>query len=228
MLVTTLPHHEHAPVRRRVPPLRVALVVTSLLVAGAACDPDDEPVVSADPCVRTIDQAAQAAEIRDQVELLDAALLSCRSFTAYDAQLGRHPGLIGKEPLTYVTERCETLADEEELVLESAVCSDVVAPATSTSTGPQVSDYVGQTVDGREVTISPSQTEFVDGKPAPIVQIVDIAAEDGCEGVEIERARWLAQVNDPLVGDMASVYAQHAANVLAFIGCEATDTTEPE
>ena len=39
-------------------------------------------------------------------------------------------------------------------------------------------------MDGREVTIDPGDTEFVDGKPAAIVEIVDIAAEDGCAGVE--------------------------------------------
>ena len=55
-------------------------------------------------------------------------------------------------------------------------------------------EYVGQTMDGREVTIGPEDTEFVDGKPAAIVAIVDIAAEDGCAGVEAERDRWLADV----------------------------------
>ena len=75
-------------------------------------------------------------------------------------------------------------------------------------------------MDGREVTIDLGDTDFVDGKPSAIVAIVDIAAEDGCPGVEAERDRWLAQTNDPLVGDEASVYARHAENVLAFIGCE--------
>ena len=79
-------------------------------------------------------------------------------------------------------------------------------------------------MDGREVTIGPDDTEFVDGKPVAIVAIVDIAAEDGCVGVEAERVRWLAEANDPLTGDEASIYAQHAENVLAFIGCEVTDT----
>ncbi len=100
------------------------------------------------------------------------------------------------------------------------MCTDVASPTSTTIAGAPEIEYVGQTLDGREVTIDPGDTEFVDGKPAAIVEIVDIAAEDGCEGVEHERDRWLAKSTDPLVGDEASVYAQHAENVLAFMGCE--------
>ena len=195
------------------------LVLAGLALVGAACNGDDEQQSGVDPCVTTIERASRAAEISEQIELLDSALLSCRSFTAYDAQLGRYPGIIGYDGLTYVTTRCAALADDE-LVVASSVCTDVASPTASTIAGlPQV-EYVGQTLDGREVTIDPGDTEFVDGKPAAIVEIVDIAAEDGCEGVEHERDRWFAESTDPLVGDEASVYAQHAENVLAFIGCE--------
>ena len=103
---------------------------------------------------------------------------------------------------------------------DSSVCTDVASPTSTTIAGVPEIEYVGQTMDGREVTIDPGDTEFVDGKPAAIVAIVDIAAEDGCEGVEAERVRWLAQSTDPIVGDEASVYARHAENVLAFMGCE--------
>jgi hypothetical protein len=194
------------------------LVCAGLVLIGAACDAGAEKQSGGDPCVRTIEQASRAPEISDQIELLDSALLSCRSFTAYDAQLGRYPGIIGYDGLTYVSTRCTALADDEP-VTESSVCTDVASPTATTLDGVPALEYVGQTLDGREVTIGLDDTEFVDGKPVAVVAIVDIAAEDGCTGVEVERDRWRADANDPITGDEASVYAQHAENVLAFMGC---------
>ena len=195
------------------------LVFAGLVLVGAACGSDAEQQSGANTCVGTMERASRAAEISDQIALLDSALLSCRSFTAYEAQLDRYPGIVGYDALTYVTTRCAALATDE-VVSASSVCADVASPTSTTIAGAPEVEYVGQTLDGREVTIDPGDTEFVDGKPAAIVEIVDIAAEDGCEGVEHERDRWLANSTDPLVGDEASVYAQHAENVLAFMGCE--------
>ena len=200
------------------------LVFVGLVLVGAACDTDAEQPSAGDPCVRTMERASRAAEISDQIELLDSALLSCRSFTAYDAQLGRYPGIIGYEGSAYVMTRCAELA-ADELVSDSAVCTDVASPTSTTIAGVPELEYVGQTMDGREVTIGQDDTEFVDGKPAAIVAIVDIATEDGCSGVEDELARWLARTTDPIIGDQASVYARHAENVLAFIGCSRRDTS---
>lgn len=195
------------------------LVLAGLVVFSAACDADPDEQSVRDPCVRTMERASRAVEISDQIELLDSALLSCRSFTAYDAQLGRYPGIIGYEGLAYVMTRCAELSGDE-LVSASAVCTDVASqiPTTTIARVPEL-EYVGQTMDGREVTIREDDAEFVDGKPAAIVAIVDIATEDGCSGVEDALARWLARTNDPIIGDQASVYARHAENVLAFIGC---------
>ena len=195
------------------------LVLAGFVLLGAACNSDQDQQSRAETCVGTVERASRAAEISDEVALLDSALLSCRSFTAFEAQLDRYPGMIGYDALTYVTTRCAALATDE-VVSASSVCTDVALPTSTTIAGAPEIEYVGQTLDGREVTIDPGDTEFVDGKPAAIVEIVDIAAEDGCEGVEHERVRWLAQSTDPLVGDEASVYAQHAENVLAFMGCE--------
>ena len=197
----------------------IRLVLVGMLLVGAACDADPGDASGGDPCVRTMERAWRAAEISDQIDFLDSALLSCRSFTAYDAQLGRYPGIVAYDGLAYVTARCEALADDE-VVSASSVCTDVASPTSDTLGAVPELEYVGQTLDGREVTIGPDDTEFVDGKPTAIVAIVDIAAEDGCPGVEDERARWLAEINDPILGDQASVYARHAENVLAFIACE--------
>ena len=194
-------------------------MLAGLVLANAACGTDPEEASGGDPCVRTMERASRAAEISDQIELLDSALLSCRSFTAYDAQLGRYPGIVAYDGMAYVISRCEALA-ADDVVSASSVCTDVYFPTSDTLGAVPEVEYVGQTMDGREVTIGPDDTEFVDGKPTAIVAIVDIATEDGCPGVEDERTRWLAQTNDPVIGDQASVYARHAENVLAFIACE--------
>ena len=87
------------------------LVLAGLVLVGAACGSDPEEESGANPCVTTMESASRAAEISDQIALLDSALLSCRSFTAYEAQLDRYPGIIGLDALTYVTARCAALVD---------------------------------------------------------------------------------------------------------------------
>ena len=81
--------------------------------------------------------------------------------------------------------------------------------------------FVGDTLDGRQVEIRPSATiQFVGEVPAVVQQTVDIALESGCEGVIEQRDLWVSRVGDPLFGDEASVYAQHAQNVALYIQCE--------
>ncbi len=193
------------------------MIVTGAAVVGCV---DDEPATTAsgDACRSAVDDAADAAEIPEQIAMLDTALVVCRSYDAFAAELAERPQIIGYDALTFVTRRCLSAGDT---VRSSTICTTTVTTTASTTapTEPPIS-YVGRTLDGRDVTIVPdADTQFIDGTPAPIVQIVDIANEDGCEGVEQEQERWTALADDPLVGDEASVYAQHAINVASFIGC---------
>ena len=197
--------------------LLAAVVAGAPLLAGCV---DDEPETnaSADACASAVAEAADAAEIADQIAMLDTALVVCRSYDAFAAELDARPRIIGLDALTFVTRRCLSASDT---VRSSTICASTVTTTASTTapTEPPIS-YVGRTLDGRDVTIVPdADTEFIDGTPAPIVQIVDIANEDGCDGVAQERDRWTALADDPLLGDEASVYAQHAINVASFIGC---------
>ena len=81
--------------------------------------------------------------------------------------------------------------------------------------------FVGDTLDGRQVEIRPSESTRFDGDvPAVVQQTVDIAIESGCEGVIAQRDLWASRVDDPVIGDEASVYAQHAQNVADYIQCD--------
>ena len=192
-------------------------VLGGLVVSGCT-DDEPQPNASANACASAVAEAADAAEIADQIAMLDTALVVCRSYDAFATELDRRPQVIGYDALTFVTRRCLSASDT---VRSSTICTSTVTTTASTTapTEPPIS-YVGRTLDGRDVTIVPdADTEFIDGTPAPIVQIVDIANEDGCEGVQLEQDRWTALADDPLIGDEASVYAQHAINVASFIGC---------
>jgi hypothetical protein len=198
----------------------VALAVTGLL-GTVACTPDEPTAAPAgDACRNLVDEAAGEAEIADQILLLDQALVVCRSFERIDAALQRHPSLLGFDTATFVTNRCLDAPDED--IARSTICTSAVATTLAPVVTAPEQVYVGTTLDGRRVEIRPRpDAPFVSGNPAAIVTIVDIAQEDGCAGVIAERDRWASLVNDPVLGDEASVYAQHAINVLAFLDCGA-------
>lgn len=189
--------------------------------AVTACDPpgddaDDAPT----GCADTVREASFAAEVDEQVRLLDTALLTCRSYDALAAQLARYPGIIGYDTGTFVSLRCERTDDET--IRAAPTCSSVITPTTTTppTTLPDLV-FVGDTLDGRQVEIRPSATTEFEGEvPAVVQQTVDIAIESGCEGVIEQRDLWASRVDDPVIGDEASVYAQHAQNVADYIQCD--------
>lgn len=197
-----------------------SLVITS---AGAACTAPEPTVAPREPCRSIVDEAAVAMELDQQVALLDDALVVCRDVAALDRALAAHPGAVAVDGATFAARRCTDPPDDR--VLSSTICRTVAPPTTTTlpPESPGSGVYVGITLDGREVEILASDTLFTQGRPVPIVQIVDIGTEDGCEGVEAEYERWLAGVPNPVFGDFASVYAQHALNVLSTLGCPPPD-----
>jgi hypothetical protein len=165
-------------------------------------------------------EASMAVEVDEQIGLLDTALVACRSYAAFTGELARYPGIIGYDAATFVSLRCARVDDE--LVRTSPTCATVIAPASTLppTTLPELV-FVGDTLDGRQVEIRPSATIQFDGLvPAVVQQTVDIAIESGCEGVIEQRDLWASRVGDPLYGDEASVYAQHAQNVADYIQCD--------
>jgi hypothetical protein len=193
----------------------------AVLLFVSACADEEPRVVSTDPCASIIESASKAREVDGQIALLDKALVVCRTADAFDRALARHAGAIGVEPAQFVSRRCgDPPSPQVEL---SLICRGVRTETTTTSVVDQVGDevYAGLTLEGRTVEITSNQTLFREGRPATIVQLVDIGTEDGCPGVELEYRRWMILVDDPDAGDEASVYAQHALNVLRALGCPA-------
>ncbi len=192
-----------------------AIVATVL----AACSPSDDEAEGRQGCADVMREASEAREVDAQVRLLDDALRICLTYDSFEAELTRYPSIIGYAPETFVLVRCTRA--EDETVQNSPACRAVVSP-TSTLPPTTVASivFVGDTLDGRTIEIRPSATtEFVGEVPAVVQQTVDIAVESGCPGVIEQRDLWASRIDDPIIGDEASVYAQHAQNVAAYIQC---------
>lgn len=209
---------QHDRVRRR-SPTAVSALVTLALLPIAACDPSADDQVTTG-CASLVEGASRESEPRDQVRMLDRAMIACGSYEAFTTELQQYAGSIGYDPVTYVERRCDRVDDE--LVREAPTCTAVITPTTTAPSTTIVELlFVGDTVDGRPIEIRPGAgIEFVGEVPAVIQQTVDIAFESGCDGVIAQRDLWTEQIADTIEGDIASVYAQHAQNVANFIGCE--------
>ena len=203
---------------RRLPTTAVPSFVVVVLIALTACQPADDTASTG--CATLVAEASAESEPSDQVRLLDQAMIACRSYDSFSAQLDRYPSSIGYDTATYVARRCASTIDED--VLAGPTCSTVITPAT-TAPPTTVVDllFVGDTVDGRPIEIRPGDgIEFVGEVPAVVQQTVDIAFESGCDGVIAQRDLWAGRIDDSPEGDIASVYAQHAQNVADFIQCD--------
>lgn len=208
---------------RRRPPSRIGAALSGVLVVLAvalgACDRSEDAEPTTSGCAVTVERASVAIEPAEQVRLLDEAFIRCRSYEALTIEMGRYPGITGYDLDTFVNLRCSRV--EDEAIVNSPACAAVVQTTTTpppTTVAQLV--YVGETLDGRVVELRPDAAVPFDGdRPAAIQQTVDIAVEAGCDGVYAQRDVWAAQVDDPSFGTAASVFAKHAENVAAFIGC---------
>lgn len=211
--VTPTPLPSARPGRRRAAPAALAVLAGAITATG--CGRDAEPE-QATGCAATVREASLAAEVDEQVALLDLALARCVSVGALIGEMSRYPGIVGYSPATFVELRCTTASDEA--VLSSAVCTSYAAPATTLLPASPDVVFVAETLDGRRIEIVPdADTVFVGGRPEAMQRTVDIAVESGCPGVIAERDRWVAQI--PQLGDEASAYARHAENVADYIRC---------
>ena len=202
--------------------LALAVIAATSLVGCNRSGDEEALSQTRGGCAAAVAEASRAREIADQVALLDIAIIDCRSYAALTAELARYPGITGYSAETFLELRCARVQDEA--VRQSPACGAVIAPTTTIQTAaPPELVYVGETLDGRIVEIRPdADTKFVGSFPEVIQQTVDIAFESGCAGVTEQRDLWAARVDEPLIGDEASVYAKHADNVMAFIGCTPT------
>lgn len=221
---------------RRSPPARLVATAGGLALLGAlvACEAPSEEEATIGGCAAAVEDASRAVEVDEQVRLLDRAMIACRSYEAFTAELERYPSIIGYDVATFVAVRCERVDDDE--VRNAPTCERVIAPATTLPTGtiaPIV--FVGATLDGRQIELRPEDgIEFDGDVPAVVQQTVDIALEAGCDGVIAQRDLWVAQVTPPTgdeaadrASDLASVYAQHAQNVADYIRCDAPPIVSP-
>jgi hypothetical protein len=206
----------HSPALR--PRLGAVLVVAVTTVAIGCDAPTDEGATTG--CAATVSAAADAVEIDEQKRLLDDALLQCRSVSDLASQLDRHPGLIGFSADAFVEIRCNRIDDPA--TRRAPTCASVVSPSTTVPPTTLVDlVFVGDTLDDRRIEIRPSATtRFVGEVPEVVQQTVDIAFESGCDGLIEQRDRWFARIDDTAAGDEASVYARHAQNVAAYVGCD--------
>jgi hypothetical protein len=200
------------------------VVVAVASIAGGCRAGDDE--AAATGCASTVRDASLAVEVDDQVRLLDQALVRCRSLQELTGEMARYPGITGYDVATFVQLRCAKVSDES--VRSSPACASVSATTSIAAQAPAEVVFVGDTLDGRRIEIRPdADTPFVGQVPQSVQQTVDIAVEAGCAGVIAQRDMWASRVDDPVIGDEASVYANHAQNVANYIGCESTPISVP-
>src|SRR5262245_51336950 len=95
--------HDGARVVRRSPHLRsviaTAVATGVLAISATACSPKDETTETG--CASTVHDASLAAEVTDQIRMLDMAMVRCRSLQDLTAEMGKYPGIVGYDLNTF-------------------------------------------------------------------------------------------------------------------------------
>jgi hypothetical protein len=79
-----------------------------------------------DACGRAVEEAANIGDMEDTVEDLDEAITACVDLAELGAAVEQYPAALdGADLETFVFNRCQF--SEDQLVLESAICSEVGA-----------------------------------------------------------------------------------------------------
>ena len=198
--------------------IKVLALSCALPLLVAACSQEQRGMIRTDPCRDSLDRAAVAREVSQQIALLDAALVICRDVAAFSEGLRLHPGAIAVAPATFVQRRCE---DPPNLtVARSSICQTVAPPVDRVITGDEVRVYAGRTLDGRTVELRSDLIRFTEGRPWGIVEIVEVSTRQGCEGLTGLHTQWIPLLELEDRADETSVYAQHTLNVMQSLGCE--------
>jgi hypothetical protein len=129
-----------------------------------------------------------------------------------------HPGAIAVTPATFIQRRCEN--PPNVTVARSLICQSVTPTVVSVPGDSDLQVYIGRTLDGRSVELRSDQVRFTDGRPAGIVEVVEVSTRQGCEGLAALYAQWIPMVNLEDRGDELSVYAQHTVNLMQSLGCD--------
>lgn len=195
------------------------LAAATVLVALVACTPASSQPSSSSSCAAEVALAAQVADVDVQIAHLDAALVICRTFSELAIELSRYPGILGTTAENFVALRCSHVTDSG--IIGSPSCISIGPPATTQPSQPADERvFVGETLDGRTVTIRPdADTEFVGDVPTAVQAMLDIIPEEGCVGLAALRDIWAARIGEHGISDEASAYAKHAGDILSYIGC---------
>lgn len=88
-----------------------------------------------------------------------------------------------------------------------------------------VEEYTGRTLDDTEYTVRSDHSpgaRFIDGRPAEVHHITELAADRDCDQLAGALEFWLdvfEQTPDEATGERASVFARSAYDSIAAIGC---------
>ena len=193
-------------------------LAAALVVILTGCSAENQSAVPIDPCQRRVDAAALAIDIDETAQLVDLAMGVCITLSAFETAFSQHPGILGFSTLEVAARRCLDSSDTQ--LTNSKICGEapVIAltglPPHSNDAGEAI--HTGVTIDGRAIEITAaSGVDFLQGIPAELIAVADLAAQNDCAALSASATRWRGEAEFEGEGDAASIFA-HAAEVLAI------------